>query len=301
MQFRKSREISGHAAGVYSLAFDGTYVYSASADKFVARWKVDEGIQDKFAIKFEQSVYSICLFHEAQYLAVGLSNGDLHFFDLSSRKELKFYQQHKTALFALCENPSKKHLYAADSDGNLSVWNTETLDLLTLLPFDCGKIRRIALDSTGEHIALCGQDGFIRILDTTFFNEKSSFKAHDGGVTSALFHPLRDEFIFTGGKDAHVRLWNFNTGEMLKSIPAHNYVIYELIALNHGKTLVSASRDKTIKIWNLDSLSFLQKLDRKVAGHKHSVNCLTKLDESTFASGSDDKQLVIWDGEEEVH
>jgi hypothetical protein len=53
MNFRKLKEISGHAAGIYSLDFDGNFIYSASADKFVARWKLNVGIQDKFSIQFE--------------------------------------------------------------------------------------------------------------------------------------------------------------------------------------------------------------------------------------------------------
>ena len=104
MNFCKLKEISGHAAGIYSLDFDGNYIYSASADKFVARWKIDEGVQDAFSIRFENPAYSLCLFAEKTKLAIGLGNGDLHFFDLTDRKELKFLVQHRKAIFALTEN-----------------------------------------------------------------------------------------------------------------------------------------------------------------------------------------------------
>ena len=166
MNFRKLKEISGHAAGIYSLDFDGTYIYSASADKFVARWKIDEGVQDAFSIRFESPVYSLCLFAQQTKLAIGLGNGDLHFFDLKDRKELKFLVQHRKAIFALTENAVLNQLYAADADGNLSVWDTTSLELLAYLPFDCGKIRRIAVSADGSKIALACQDGRVRILNT---------------------------------------------------------------------------------------------------------------------------------------
>jgi WD40 repeat protein len=294
MNFRKLKEISGHAAGIYSLDFDGRYIYSASADKFVARWKIDEGVQDAFSIRFENPAYSLCLFAQKTKLAIGLGNGDLHFFDLKDRKELKFLVQHRKAIFALTENASLNQLYAADADGNLSVWDTTSLELLAYLPFDCGKIRRIALSADGSKIALACQDGRVRILNTENLSQISEFDAHNGGVTSVLFDQLNSNFLFTGGKDAHLKKWDLNTEECIHSIPAHNFAIYDLIALKQGEMIVSASRDKTIKIWNAETLEIIQRLDFKLGGHRHSVNSLNALNGNTFASASDDRRIILW-------
>ena len=45
MRFSKLKEISGHAAGIYSLAFDGEFLYSASADQYIARWNLATGFK----------------------------------------------------------------------------------------------------------------------------------------------------------------------------------------------------------------------------------------------------------------
>jgi WD40 repeat protein len=295
MIFRKCKELSGHSAGVYSLAFDQSYIYSGSADKFVARWDLERGVQDNFAIRFESPVYSICLISNNEKLVVGLANGDLHVFDLNERKEIKFYQQHKTALFAISSNPAKGHFYVADADGNLSVWDETTLDLLLYLPLDCGKIRRSAVSTSGRFMAVACQDGNFRVFDSENYNEIATVNAHKGGTTSLLFDPSDESALFTGGKDAWMRSWNWEIGSLLKEIPAHNYVIYDIISLDEGQTLVTASRDKTIKVWNKDHLSFIQRLDLKAGGHRHSVNCLIKMDERSFASGSDDKRMILFE------
>jgi WD40 repeat protein len=300
MTFRKLKEISGHAAGIYSLDFEGNYLYSAGADNFVARWKLDEGIQDSFSIRFENPAYALRLFREKSKLAVGLSNGNLHFFDLVSRKELKFLVQHRKAIFALTENPLQSQLYAADADGNVSVWDTETLELLAYLPFDCGKIRRIAISKDGMKVALACQDGQLRILRADTLSQVTDVKAHDGGVTSVLFDPKDSNILFSGGKDAHLKKWNLNTETCVRSIPAHNYAIYDLISLNNGETLASSSRDKTVKIWQSVDLNIIQRLDFKSGGHRHSVNALVKIDQTTFASASDDRKMIVWGLEEEL-
>lgn len=297
MIFHKRKELTGHSAGIYSLAYDDRYLYSASADKFVARWDLETGLQDKFAIRFENPVYSIALLRNNSLLIVGLANGDLHVFDLEQRQEIKYFTQHLKAVFAIAENKLKEQFYTADADGNLAVWDLKTLDLLVYLPLDCGKIRRINVSNDGENFALACQDGSVRIFDCTFFNESTLNHAHKDGATTVLFHPQNLDLIITGGKDALLKLWNWKTGDLNMEIPAHNYVIYDIVALNNGANFITGSRDKTTKVWNTETMTFLQRLDLKAGGHKHSVNCLVKLNEECFASGSDDKRIIVWEKE----
>jgi WD40 repeat protein len=295
MNYKKLKELTGHSAGIYSLAFDGNFLYSGSADKFITRWDLTLGTQDKFAIKFDNPVYSICLINENKQLVVGLSTGDLHIFELVSRLEIKYFTQHVKAIFAIVENPFKKQFYTADADGNLAVWNSETLELLIYLPLDCGKIRRIKSSSNGENIAIVGQDGFVRIFETTFFNEVSCFKAHENGATAIMFNPKNESQIITGGKDALLKIWEWNSALLIQQIPAHNFVIYDIIPLEDGDSFASCSRDKSIKIWKLEDYSFQHKIDFKLGGHRHSVNCLIGIKNTLFCSGGDDKRIILWE------
>ncbi len=54
--------------------------------------------------------------------------------------------------------------------------------------------------------------------------------------------------------------------------------------------LLSASADKTIKVWNSTDWS----LERTMEGHLDSVNCLAELSYDSFASGSEDGEIKIW-------
>lgn len=291
IDFIKKITFSGHSGAIYSLQYDGEFIYSASADKYVVRWNLKTGEQDKFAIKLPATPYAIQLIDNHSKLIAGLSNGDIHIFDLDERKEIKFYKLHKKGVFSMAENPSKNQFYIADGEGTLSVWNTQTLELLIQLPFDCGKIRRIIPSEDGSLVYLCCKDGIIRCVETTFFNTTEEFFAHKDGVGTLL--EWSSNTLITGGKDAHIKLWNPLSKTCFKSIPAHNYMIYDLIRLNEN-TIISASRDKTIKIWNAEDLSILQRLDLKKGGHRHSVNCAVKIDDNTFATASDDARIIVW-------
>ncbi|MCR9174083.1 MAG: hypothetical protein NXI10_16395 [bacterium] len=287
--FRKEREISGHSGAIYSCTFDGSYIYSGSADKFVARWIPEEGIQDKFAIRFEHSIYALA--YTAAYLLVGRSDGGFHVFNTESRVEEKYFTQHTKAIFNITVNESTSHCYVADADGNMSVWDCESWELLLYLPLDCGKIREIAVSSDGSRIAVCGQDGFLRVFDTETFNELFTINAHKNGATAACFDGNNNDLIISGGKDAMLRLWDLPSGSCLKEVPAHNFAIYKILQL--GDTFISASRDKTVKIFS-NNLQFIQRLDHKEGGHKHSVNDAVQLDENRFVTCGDDSKMVIW-------
>ncbi|MBP6090960.1 MAG: hypothetical protein KA521_06860 [Crocinitomicaceae bacterium] len=292
MNIEKINAYIGHSSGVYSLDIDDNFIYSGSADCFVTRWDIKSDRQDKFAIKFEFPVYAIKLINRQKFLVVGLASGDLHIFDLVARQELKFFQQHKEAIFHIQYNAQLAQFYVADAVGNFSVWDALTFELLSYFPFDCGKIRRIAIDKAGEKIALACQDGTIRVLDAITLNEIHKIEAHKDGVGSVVFSPKDSNVLYSGGKDAYLKIWNLQEKHNKLAIPAHNYMIYELQFV--GDHLVSASRDKTIKCWESIDLTMLKRIDFKVKGHRHSVNALLPISSDSFVSCSDDRQLISW-------
>ena len=284
--FRKKLEIREHAGAIYSLAFDGQFVYSASADHYVTRWNIETGIQDKFAIRFDKPVYTIHT--EKSRLFAGCNNGDLHVFDLQSRQEVKFFTQHRAAIFSMCVNSRVNHFYAGDAEGNLSIWDIDTLKLLSFLPLGCGKIRDIGLSESNEHILIAAANGQLILLESNTLNEVDRFLAHNEACTSVLSF---DDQVLTGGKDAYLRLWS-SGGEMIKAIPAHLFAVYRLIDMNGS--LISASRDKTIKVWT-KNLELIQRLDAESGGHSHSVNDIISISKDAFVSCSDDRRIIIWE------
>ena len=290
--YKKILEISGHAGAVYTGVVDSNFLYSGSADHYVTRWNIEKGEQDKFAIKMDQSVYAL-EFISKNILAVGLSNGSLYLFDVDAKIELKHFVQHIKAIFSITSNALKNQFYVGDADGNLSVWNSKTLELLIYIPLDCGKIRDIHVDESGDLISVSCQDGTTRIFETVGLNEVITLNSHSGGATVSCFDYSNSTIILTGGKDAHLNLWNRETSALIKSIPAHNYVIYDICFLN-SQFFATASRDKTIKIWDANKYEVIQRLDMKSGGHKHSVNKLIKINDETFVSLSDDKRIIVW-------
>lgn len=286
------KTISGHSGAIYCAKFHDSFIYSGSADKFITRWNLSDGSQDKFAIKFEQSIYQLAVTN-SDILWVGLSNGSVHVFDLNNKIEIKHFTQHTKPIFCIKYNSFNNQIYCTDSDGNLSVWSAKNQKLIIYLPFDCGKIRNISLNNTGDKFLMACQDGVVRKIDANTFNEEWSLKIHQDSCNIALFHPKNENLILSAGKDAHIKLTNIVTQKIEKSIPAHNFGIYTIQFLNETQ-FISCSLDKSIKYWDLNSFAVIQKITAKEKGHLHAINGIELIDSNSFLTYSDDKKIKIW-------
>ena len=86
-----------------------------------------------------------------------------------------------------------------------------------------------------------------------------------------------------------IKIWNLQTGEV-RTLNGHKKAVCKLKCLPSGE-LASASWDKTVRIWNTESM----KVVRVLNAHTFSVNSLTVLPTSGhLVSCSSDFGIHVW-------
>ncbi|KAK2808703.1 hypothetical protein FQN49_008685, partial [Arthroderma sp. PD_2] len=95
--------------------------------------------------------------------------------------------------------------------------------------------------------------------------------------------------IISGSLDRTIKIWNWQTGKCVLTFSGHNDGIIGLDVA--GNVLTSSSLDETIKIWNFENKEAFT-----LRGHTEGVNSV-KLDAAsrTLISASDDFTLRLWD------
>ena len=74
---------------------------------------------------------------------------------------------------------------------------------------------------------------------------------------------------------------------------AHNNSIFDVkFRPNQAKQILTASGDRSIRIWDLDKEQFLVKID---CGHMSSIKTVDFYDSNVFATGGRDGFIRLWD------
>jgi WD40 repeat protein len=83
---------------------------------------------------------------------------------------------------------------------------------------------------------------------------------------------------------------------LLRDIPAHNYHINDIKFNPSASLFATVSMDKTLKIWDSETLKLLKVVDRfKQDAHTNSVNKIIWLNENELITCGDDKLIFQWE------
>ncbi len=101
---------------------------------------------------------------------------------------------------------------------------------------------------------------------------------------------LLNNKIISASHDGTIKIWDMETSQCLKSIPAHEEYIRCIHLINNNQ-VVTGSDDDSIKLWDLNTGKNL----KTFKGHSAEINCIASISDSQILSGSTDNTMRIWD------
>ncbi len=122
------------------------------------------------------------------------------------------------------------------------------------------------------------------------WQEVKRFTKHQSWVVTIAFNP-KLPLLVSGSLDNTVRVWNWQTGQALYSLSAHERGVNSVAIGSGGQVLASCGDDATVKVWDISNRLLLHVLK----GHLRDVTSVAIGTQGfLLASGSEDRTIRLW-------
>ncbi|RIK37613.1 MAG: hypothetical protein DCC55_23760, partial [Chloroflexi bacterium] len=194
---------------------------------------------------------------DGRRLVGGAYNGDIHVWRMVDHQVERLLQGHRGVIYSVAVSPDGRLLASASSDQTARLWDLATGELYSILRGHGSEVILVAFDAGGELLISMGQDGVVRTwpLPTLLNNSVCDQPLTKfGGTANPVFLAAASgdgAWVAGGGDDGVVHCWDVRRGQLRASLQGHTEGIIDLAISPDGKTLASASHDRTVCLWML--------------------------------------------------
>jgi WD40 repeat protein len=119
--------------------------------------------------------------------------------------------------------------------------------------------------------------------------QTQTLQGHSKGIWAIAVSPAQ-QVLATASDDTTVKLWNLQTGEVLRTLKGHTAPVLSVAFSPDGQTLASSGKDQTIKLWNVQT----GELIRAIQPQQKNVRAVTFSPNGTLVSSSWNGVIKSW-------
>ena len=205
------------------------------------------------------------------------------------------------AVEAVAFDPNGARFLSGYADGTLLLRDTSTGNTIRSFVGHTSAVNAVAISADGSQILSGDSAGHAILWNSAAGTIAFQFDHGGAAVNAVAFSPTDPQHVATGSNDQFARLWSTATGTVTQEfgpvfsggvqIAGHSGPVTSVAFSANGALLLTGSRDRTAKLWNVASGADI----RTFSGHTGAVNCARfSPDNSRIITGSDDASAIIW-------
>jgi WD40 repeat protein/tetratricopeptide (TPR) repeat protein len=207
-------------------------------------------------------------------------------------RERLLLRGHGGAVTAVAITPDGKRVITGSEDRAARVWDAETGAVIAELKGHDGAVTAVALTPDGR-VVTASEDDTARIWEASSGSPLAELKGHAAGVTALAVMP--DGRIVTGSDDRTARIWTAS-GAMAAEFKGHDGAITALAVMADGLRLVTAAKDKTVRVWDVRTRTELVRL-KDLQDVVNAVAVAVTPDGPRIITGANDSAIRFWDAD----
>lgn len=205
-------------------------------------------------------------------LATSGVEGDIKLWSLSSQEEVGALRGHEARVCKIDFHPSGRFIGSASFDYTWRLWDVETQHELLQQEGHSKEVFAFKFHPDGSLAGSGGLDAFARIWDLRTARTVMILDGHVREIYAMDFSPNGYQ-VATASADNSVKVWDIRQTKCIFTIPAHTKMVSDVCfykgcsdiqenGLNDkGTMLMTASYDRTIKLWNTDNWALIKTLE----------------------------------------
>lgn len=282
--------IPAHENRVISIDFgdDNQTVVSSDMNGVIKKWNILSGKELWTNNKHTDCVTKIRFSNDNKYVVSCSNDKTLNITDAETGKlkhTLKYAMDidlQPVQIYDAVFSSDNKSVIGTIKTGKIAVWEVSTGNMIQ--SFDAGAYNAGALDiAPAGNILAIAEDHSIRIIDRQSQSTVYLLKSVSSMVNSVDFSD-NNNFIATGNTDNTVKIWDFETGRMVKNISYHSGRVETVCFHPKERLVLSAGSDSVIYLCNVENGEIIHKYFTE-----DIVNSLSfRIDGKYFASGGND-------------
>jgi WD40 repeat protein len=243
--------LRGHTDYASGVAFhpSGTLLLSYSGDRTYRFWDWRSGRE--VARQSEDGyIFDAAFTPDGALLVVGTdaTGRMLHARDARSGEIESALRESSSGVAAVAVAPGGREAAAGGTDGVVRIHELPSFAFARASSPGVA-VSSVAYSPDGARIVAARFDGAVESLDSATLVTRWLTPLSGGETFVVQFSPAGDR-IAAGGRDGRLRLIDARSGDIVASLLGHTDYVYDLAWSPDGSALVTASGDKTLRIWD---------------------------------------------------
>ncbi|KAJ5274216.1 hypothetical protein N7505_002761 [Penicillium chrysogenum] len=187
-------------------------------------------------------------------------------------------------------SPDARLLAVSLLDNTVKVFFVDSLKLFLNLYGHKLPVLNMDISYDSKLIVTCSADKTVRLWGLDFGDCHKALLAHDDSIMAVAFVPHNKDGnghnFFSASKDRNIKYWDGDKFEQIQRLVGHHGEIWALAMSHTGDFIVSASHDKSIRIWQqTDEPLFLEEEREKEMEEAYDSTLTASLEQEDGEDG----------------